>query len=512
MNRKATREGFGPRALGIFVLIAVSACPSVHLSAQISKASTRILDSLLDTPPFNRQLWGVALVDQSGRLLYGRNADRLFIPASNTKLVVSAVASALLPPDWTVKTSVYSNGPVRNGAVQGDLVLYGRGDPTESKRCYSTDTAATGVCDSDPFGRLRVLAGALRSQGITSVVGDLVGDGSYFDAELVHPNWENYDLNWWYAAPVSGLGFNDNSVDIAWGPGPSDGAPASLSLTPNLGDLALENRSHTLPAGSDDSIDFFRIPGTLSIWATGGVAHDSKGGTEYLALPDPDLYAARAFRLVLADSGISVQGTTRSTLDSLAYAPARAGGALAETPSRPLSDWVFPILNESQNWFADMLVKQLGRQFGTGGSWHAGLEVERRFLIDSMAIDSTLFSLSDGSGLSSTNLIAPMAFTRLLQFIRRHPHYQTFKAGLPQSGHKGSLRTRFVNTPLEGRVWAKTGSISGVNSLSGYVDLPSGRSLAFSIQANHHVLGGRLMLARIDSLVVAMARVAGKGK
>ena len=311
--------------------------------------SSKRLDARLDRPPFNRQLWGVALVDENGRLLYGRNADRLFIPASNTKLVVSAVASALLPPDWRVKTSVYG-GPVVGGVLLGDLVLYGRGDPTMDRRCYATDSTLAGVCDTDPFARLRQLADSLRSTGVQLIAGDVVGDGSYFEPTLVHPNWEQFDLNWWYAAPVSGLGFNDNSVDFTWQPGPAPGAPAVITMSPDLGDIAFENRTVTVPPGGESDIGdrFFRHPGTLQIWAEGTVALDNPRRIESFALPDPNLYAARALRQALADAGISVAGTTRSTTDSTLYAgcgqprrwrrspPARSGtGSFpSSTPAR----------------------------------------------------------------------------------------------------------------------------------------------------------------------------------
>ena len=494
------------RTIVVSFFIAALASP---LSAQLPKASVRELDSLLDAAPFNRNLWGVALVDDGGRLLYGRNADKLFIPASNTKLVVATVAAALLPPDWTVSTSVYAAGPITEGLIQGDLVLYGRGDPTMGRRCYATDTTLAGVCDHDPFTRLRQLAEALKARGVRVVQGDVIGDGSWFDGELVHPDWGSYDLNWWYAAPVAGLGFNDNSVDITWGPGPAEDAPAVLSLDPDLGDVVLENRTRTVANGGESDIGdrMYREPGTLQLWAEGTVALDGRGGLESFALPDPNLYTARAFRRALAESGISVLGTTRSTTDSTKYAAARQGTALAEVASRPLRDWIFPILNTSQNWYADMLVKQLGRQFGKGGSWSEGIEVERRFLIDSAGVDSTLFAVSDGSGLSAANLVAPLAFTRMIGFIRKHPHFEAnFKAGLPQSGNTGSLKNRFLGTPLEGRVHAKTGSISRVNTISGYFDLPDGRSYLFSVEANHHTQGGRRMLAQIDSIVVAMAK------
>jgi D-alanyl-D-alanine carboxypeptidase/D-alanyl-D-alanine-endopeptidase (penicillin-binding protein 4) len=489
------------------ILAVLSAVSVVSAPAVAQKDLKRRIDSRLDAPPFNRQFWGVALVDEGGHLLYGRNQDRLFIPASNTKLVVSAVAAALLPPDWKVKTSLYG-GPVVNGVLQGDLVLYGRGDPTMGRRCYATDTTLAGVCDTDPFARLRQLVDTLRAKGVRAITGDVVGDGSYFETTLVHPNWESFDLNWWYAAPVSGLGFHDNSVDFDWGPGAAPGTPAVITMSPNLGDIAFENRTATVaPGGESDVGDrFFRQPGTLQIWAEGTVALDNPPHTESFALPDPSLYAARALRQALGDAGISVLGATRSTIDSTAYAALRHTAPLAEASSRPLRDWIFPILNTSQNWFAEMLLKQLGRQFGKAGSWPEGLEVERRFLIDSVKVDSTQFSLSDGSGLSSSNLISPLAFTQLLRYMRRHPRYATFAAGLPQAGLVGSLRNRFLGTPLAGRVRAKTGSISRVITLTGYLELDRGRTLTFSVLANHHAQPSRPMLAAIDSVVVEMSK------
>lgn len=475
------------------------------LAAQGTALQKR-LDARLDAPPFNRQLWGVALVDEKGTLLYGRNADRLFVPASNTKIVVSAVAAALFPPDFTVRTSVYGSGPVVNGVLQGDLVLYGRGDPTFSQRCYAVDTMVAGACDTDPMQKLNDLAGQLARAGVRSVSGDVVGDGSWFEPLLVHPAWENYDLNWWYAAPVSGLGYNDNSIDIKYSTSDTVGPPATLTFSPDFGDVTLENHTRTVPRGQDETIDFYRTAGTLSVWAQGNVEAGRRPRTESFALPDPDIFAARALRAALAAQGIAVMGGTRSTTDSMAYEIVRRGLPLAEVSSRPLKDWIFPILNTSQNWYAEMTLKQIGKQFGRAGSWDEGLRIERRFLIDSIGVDSTQVALSDGSGLSASNLVSPLAFTQILRFIRTHPRAATFTAGLPQSGQRGSLKNRFVATPIEGRVRAKTGSISRTNTLSGWVELESGKVITFSVQANHHALRSAMILPQIDSVVVDMAR------
>ncbi len=502
--RVATTTRFAPLLLALTL---VSAFPLFRPSASAQSLARRI-DARLDAPPFRHILWGVALVDENGKLLYGRDADRMFVPASNTKILVTAVASALFDPGFTVQTSVYADGTVADSVLHGNLVLYGRGDPTFGVRCYAVDTTAARACDTDPFTRVRELAVALRARGIRTIAGDIVGDGSYFGGDLVRDGWNAYDLNWWYAAPVSGLGFNDNSIDIKWAPGPVVGAPAALSFTPDFGDVMLENRTGTAPAGGRNDIGdrIYREPGTMHLWAEGTAAFGGRGGTDYFALPDPNRFAAQALRAMLNEAGISVSGTVRSTTDSMVYHVARTGPPLAEVTSRPFREWIFPILNTSQNWFAEMTLKQLGRRFGTAGTWEEGLRVERRFLIDSSHVDSTQFAVTDGSGLAANNLVSPLAFTQILRFIRRHPHYPTFVAGLPHSGERGSLHNRFIGTPLEGKVRAKTGSISRVNTLSGFIELPTGRTLAFSIEANHHNLPTRTILAQIDSVVVQMGK------
>ncbi len=494
------------RALSAAAGLLAAVVPLATPARAAAQALASPLEARLDRAPFDRHLWGVAVADEEGRLLFGRNAERLFVPASNTKLVVTATAAALLPPDFSVTTAVYAAGPVEDGVVRGDLVLYGQGDPAFSRRCYAVDTLEAGACEADPAVRLRALAAQLAGAGIREVAGEVVGDGSWFEPVTVHPTWEAYDLAWWYAAPVSGLTFNDNSLNVRVAPGPAPGTPPSVSLTPDLGGVVLENRATTGEAGSRPTFDILRGPWEREYLAVGRVPAGAREETQYVAVADPNLFAARAFRAALADAGIRVLGAAWSTTDSTRYAPARLGAPLAEVRSRPLRDWIFPILNTSQNLFAEVLLKQLGRQFRGVGSWEAGLDVERRFLIDSVGVDSTQFALSDGSGLSSINLVSPLAFTRLLGYIRRHPHWDTFAAGLPRSGQRGSLRFRFTGTPLEGRVRAKTGSISRVNTLSGYVERADGSWRVFSVQANHHVLGGRAMIQQIDSVVVELAR------
>jgi D-alanyl-D-alanine carboxypeptidase/D-alanyl-D-alanine-endopeptidase (penicillin-binding protein 4) len=461
--------------------------------------------ALIDAPPFNRATWGIHAVDDRGRVLYARNADRWFVPASNTKLVVSAAAAVLLPPDFRPRTSLYVFGTLREGVLEGDLVLYGRGDPAFSTRCYGTDTLAAGACDS-AAARIAALADSVTARGVRRVTGGVVGDGSYFEPTMVHPQWSVFDVLWWYGAPVSGLSYNDNSIDFLVAPGAVVDAPPAITGSPDDGLWTLENRARTGPADTRSSITdgFFRHPGTWDWWAEGTAALGRRPWTESVAVPDPNLFAARALAAALRDRGVAVEGGATGTADSLAFHAGRCCSPLVESQGRPLPDLVFPILNSSQNLFAEALLKILGREAGGAGSWEAGLAVERRFLVDSVGVDSAAFSLDDGSGLSASNLVTPAAFTTLLRYMARHPRAGPFHAALPRSGQRGSLRRRFVGTPLEGRVVAKTGSIAGVHTLSGYVERTDGRRITFSVMVNGHAIPERTLLAQIDSVVVRL--------
>ena len=501
-------------------LILASLTISSSVAAQTTAARPRTaplrgsleqrLAQLIDAPPFNRATWGIYVVDDRGRVLYQRNADRFSVPASNTKLVVTAAAAVLLPADYRVTTSLYVNGRVDAGVLQGDLILYGRGDPTWSARCYAVDTLAPGVCDSS-FTAIDAIADSVRARGIRRITGKLVGDGSYFEPTMIHYGWNAWDLTWWYAAPVSGLGFHDNSVDFRIDPGPALDAPPVITWSPDLGLITFENRARTVAAESTTTIgdNFFRTAGGWSIRAEGTVALGRKTRVESVALPDPNLYAARALAASLARRGVAVEGGAVGTTDSLAYRTVRCCAApLVDFRGRPLPDIIFPILNSSQNWFAEMLLKILGRELKGEGSWEAGLGVERGFLTDSVQIDSTAFALEDGSGLAAGNLVTPQAFAKLLAYMHRHPNGGPFVASLPHAGQPGSLLKRFVGTPLEGRVIAKTGSIDRVNSLSGYIEPANGggRTITFSVQANGHAVPYQQMLNQIDSVVVQIGR------
>lgn len=451
------------------------------------------MNRLLDEPPFDRGLWGVAIADPRGRIVYERNGGRLFVPASSTKVVVAAAALWMLPDDYRFRTSVFASGQIRDGVVEGDLVLYGRGDPTLSRRF-----ARGGA------GPLEELADSISARGITSVTGDVVGDASWFDSSTTHSDWESGDLAWSYAAPVTALGFNDNAVNVRITPGTA-GSPPTIDVYPDFGGLMLANRARTVSRDSARRFDFRRLVGTNIIQADGDIPEDSRPRTESLAVPDGALYTAEAFRRALEARGITVGGRTRSHYDPLSSVSLR-GSILAERQSPLLDSVIVPILESSNNWYAEMLLKTLGREVLGRGSWEAGLEVERRWMVDSLRLDTTMIYLSDGSGLSHHDLVAPRAFVEILRRMRNHRRFEAFKNALPEAGESGTLRSRFRRGALTGRVRAKTGSIGNVNTLTGYIEDADGGFWTFSIQINNHAGRSRDAIERIDAVVAAIPR------
>lgn len=497
--QKVTRTTRTPLGRAVVLLVGLAWPSSVAAQGSLG----RRLERLLDRAPFNRASWGVLVMSGEGRVVFERNADRLFVPASTAKLAATAAATALLPPDYRIITSAYGTGPLSDGTLQGDLVVYGRGDPSFAAHCYGPDTLAAGACDS-MWTRMDALADGLAQRGLREVTGAIVADGSYFEPTLVHQEWEGYDLNWWYAAPVSALGFNDNSVNVMWKPGPRVGAPATIQFAPQLNNFQFENRTRTARAGSRRTIDFFRRPGTTLVWAEGTVPLDHPGRTEYFALPDPNLYFAQALRWALERRGVGIAGPTLATTDSMLYRATRATPPLASVTSRPVRELIYPILNDSQNWFAEMLVKLLGRERGQGGSWEAGAAAVEQFLVDSVGVDSSSVDLHDGSGLARGNLISPRAVVQLLRYMRNHQNGSGFLRALPRPG-TGTLRDRLRCTVADGRVAAKTGSLGEVNALAGYLERPDGGTYIFDFVANNHTATYAAGVAQLDSLVLALA-------
>lgn len=474
--------------------LAPQAAPSATEGAPAALLADRI-DAILARPGLAGADWGIEVRDaQSGRVLYARSAARPFIPASNLKLLVTATAAHHLAPDYRYRTTLYAAGPVQGGVLHGDLVLYGRGDPLISTR-YGRPQAWV----------WEALADSLLAHGIRRVTGGVVADESYFEAQHLRPDWDPYDLRWWYAAPVGALGYDDNSVEVHIEPGRVGTAPL-VSWSPRSAYVEVENRAVTVRAGRPSTVDLERGDGPRRIRVYGTVPGGAGPDVEFFAVSSGAEYAGVTFREALLRKGIEVdREEVRVVSDSL-RSPARGAAVLAEHWSDPLPRVIAPILLKSQNWIAETLLKTVGREVRGEGSWEAGIGVERDFLTGVVGIDPADLALSDGSGLSENNRVTPRAFVKLLDYIHRTPAMAVVAQSLPVSGREGSLLTRLTDLP--GRVSAKTGYIGGVDSLSGWVVANDGRTVLFSIIANRGGPSAR-MKAGIDDVVRAIAATPG---
>ncbi len=277
------------------------------LSAQLYAASppaiAKRIAQVLSAPDLARGFWGIEVVSvASGKLLYAQNSDKLFTPASNTKLFTTAAAMELIGPDYTFRTTVETNGLLdRYGRLTGDLVLVGRGDPNLSGRelPYALHTQR----DGHPIKVLEQLADELVQKGVRYVDGDIVADDSYFAFERYGEGWSQDDLVWADGAPVSALTINDNVIFVSILPADHAGERAFVSILPFADYYRIDNRILTTPPGTGRKIYINREPGSTHLTLWGNMPLDDAGANEALAIDDPAEFAADLFRGLLEARG-----------------------------------------------------------------------------------------------------------------------------------------------------------------------------------------------------------------
>ena len=515
---------------GVVVVLALLVAVSPALAATKAekarqKALAAKIDAILAEPGAARGFWGVEVVAlRSGTTLYARNAEKLFTPASNAKLFITAAALALIGPEHKFRTTVEAaSAPDRYGRIAGDLVLVGRGDPNLSGRTLPFKTRTER--DQPPVFVLEQLADQLAARGVRVVEGDVVADDTYYIFERYAEGWSYDDLAHAWGAPVSALALNDNVLFVRILPGERPGEKAFVTLDPFPESFQIDNRLVTTAAGSGPrNIVVDRRPGssTLTLW--GSIPADDTGASEAIALEDPADFSARIFRRLLERRGINVYGNARARHQEPMGLPtfhvtatASAGGGPAETGSAatsqpvvlaaheslPLAEDLRVINKVSQNLHAEMALRLLGREKGTAGSIDAGLKVLQSFVTQA-GVNPAEVVLYDGSGLSRKNLVSPRALVGLLRYAAAQPWGGAYRETLPVAGQDGSLAERFHNTPAEGRVQGKTGSMEHVKSLSGYLTTLAGEPVAFSILSNNHTFSYEEADAVIDRIVQAV--------
>jgi D-alanyl-D-alanine carboxypeptidase/D-alanyl-D-alanine-endopeptidase (penicillin-binding protein 4) len=503
-------------------LLAVPA-PSVASDQRAKQRPTASLNARLDqilrSSAASRGFWGIEVAElPTGKVLFNRDAQHLFHPASNMKLFTTAAALEKLGPSFVFRTTVESDsGPPAAGIVSS-LYLVGRGDPTFCADVLAPP-AKPGQTGNRTCTALEDMAAQIRAHGIIEVTGPLVADESYFDFEPYIHGWTAEDLEWGYGATVSALAFNSNALLLKVRPGLKVGDPAQVSLDPLPDYYQINNALVTTASGIDSHLLVERLLDSTRLDVWGQIPLGSREADEHVAIAHPAQLVGELFRKSLEDAGTVVKGGVQvrrvTQLEAASTVPtpgqATPRQLLAEHDSQPLREIVKLTNKESRNLSAEILLRTLGREVKHGASLDDGLAALNDFVQQVGAKPGeTVFA--DGSGLSRDDLVTPETVVTLLVQMNSAPSFDAFLDSLPVGGIDGTLADRFKAKRLKGRIHAKTGTLEGVNALSGYMDLPSGKQLAFSIIGNSHALDEGPAEAALDQIAAAVYDWFSRGK
>ena len=481
MSRLPKVSGRGLVATVAAVAAAVGGVVTQSAGAPTAVQQTALqqrLDGLLNDSRYDGSQVALVVRDATtGETLYDRNGGQRMLPASNAKLFTSTAAMHVLGPSYRFHTDVLATAPVRGGEVRSDLYLKGYGDPT--------------ALESDYAG----LAKQLKAAGVRRVDGDLIADDTYFDHVRLGDSWAWDDEPFYYSAQISALtlapdtDYDSGTAIVESRPGAAAGAPVKLTLVPANGVLKLVSTATTGPAGSANTLSIEREHGTNVVHVTGSVPLGASVGQEWVTVWEPELYAADVFRRALAAQGIRVDGRIKN-----AATPAVAK-QLARDESMTVGELMTPFLKLSNNMHAETLVKAMGAVAQADGTWPTGLGVVTDYA-KTLGVDTSTIRLSDGSGLSRKDNVTADSITDVLIGARQEPWWQQWYDALPIAGNPerfvgGTLRTRMLNTPAANNLHGKTGSLTGVTALSGYVTTADGRKLVFSMLSNNYLTSPR---------------------
>lgn len=444
----------------------------------------RALSNFAATPELRGAHLGVLVVDTANdRQLAAFAAEAGCLPASSLKLVTAAVALETLGGEATLPTELLATGPVRDGVLEGNLVLRGRGDPW-----FGLGSQGEAV--------LLAFATALRARGVRQVAGRVIGDGSWLGAERLGQGWQWDHLHEPFAVPFGGLCCAGNVLEVRVRPTAAGPAAVLWPASDQLPELQIVMGA----PGSATALAVDRPLWGERLVIRGNLAADAQEQRLRVPVTDPAAFAANTLLAVLRREGIAVAGGAPVEGESW---------RVAVHESLPLSELVAGMLRASDNLAAEQLWRIAARSLrGSGQSLDA--ERHAKAVLARLGVATEGLVMADGSGLSRRNLVQPQQLVALLVAMQRSPHHPAFLAGLPVAGRTGTLRERLREGPATGRVLAKTGTLDGVYALVGYLQRPQGAPpWAFAVMVEHATCSESGAVAAIDAFVAELAAAAG---
>jgi serine-type D-Ala-D-Ala carboxypeptidase/endopeptidase (penicillin-binding protein 4) len=432
---------------------------SIDATAKSESSLTNPLDQLilnLEQKPETKGIRaGVSVYDLTkGEYLYRYQENKSFVPASVFKLLVSAAALDAFGMDYRYRTEVYALGPVHQGTLEGDILIKGYGDPS--------------LTEQDLQAITQQLIG---DKGIKEIHGNILVDESYFDSVRLGRGWTWDDERWYYSAPISALSVQENSVKVTVTHGSKQ---PKVQIEPKTDYVQLENKAQMMQ-GTENKLQFDRPIRTNKIKVFGSLGRKAAPVEEELSIDNPPLYVGELWKKQLILQGIRFSPTTHIVNSKTVTTV----GPLMTHYSKPLSELVRHLNKDSDNFYAEMFLKTLGAVKKREGSFQAGIEVVKTFVKFAEG-----YHQADGSGLSRYDQITPDQMVTLLRQIQDKPYRDAFEQSLPLAGVDGTMEKRLAGTPAAANLHAKTGSMSGISSLAGYVTAANGDKLAFSMMMN----------------------------
>ncbi|PAF22387.1 D-alanyl-D-alanine carboxypeptidase/D-alanyl-D-alanine-endopeptidase [Terribacillus saccharophilus] len=448
------------------------ACTVPHTHVHVAGKEDRMIDRLTEYLANEEQLQGAAFAihimeEQSGKTIFEKNADQRMRPASNMKLLTAAAVLDEMGQEHRFETIIATDGPVKNGQLNGNLYLIGKGDPSLT------------------YEDIKRLASQLHELGIRKINGNIIADDTYFDQERYSEDTTWKDESAYYGAAISALtvapdnDYDTGTVKVMVRASSSSGKP-EVRVVPETDYVTIQNNAVIVSDTEEAELEVTRTHGSNDIVVSGSIA-TGKNEQEWVAVWEPTEYVLHLFHDYVEASGIQIEGTTKT-----AKAPAKRTELLRKE-SAPLKELLIPFMKLSNNGHAEMFLKHIGSS-EKAGNWEDGINQLEHYL-DGMQLPKEKMVIRDGSGLSHVNGITARQLTTLLTQVQQESWFHVFKTSLPVAGKAermvgGTLRNRFVDTELAGKIEAKTGTLTGVSSLSGYMKTKSGERVVFSILLN----------------------------